>query len=152
MKSRTSTFCLGAATLILGLLVASQAVAARRPLPTSCATVPTISTITVNQSVIPAKNNKPVSIVFSGNISSAEGCTQGDAWYRISDEYGELDGTTPLSLDADGNFSVSVNVIASRKGDDKDGRLYTVVFGAKNDAGEVEGGETSVVVSHDNGK
>jgi len=152
MKSRTSKFYLGMATLALGLLVTSQAVAARRPLPGACASAPAIGAITANQSVIPAKNNKPFTIVFSGNISSAEGCTQESAWYRISDEYGELDGTAPLTLDANGDFSVSVDVIASRKGDDKDGRLYTIVFGAKNEAGEVEGGETSVVISHDNGK
>ena len=59
-----------------------------------------------------------------------------------------------INLDIDGNwtFSVAVPMVASRKGEDKDGRLYTVKFFAENDAGIGESPETSVVVLHDNGK
>ena len=39
-----------------------------------------------------------------------------------------------------------------RKGNDKDGRLYTVKFEAENEAGLGESVETNIVVMHDNGK
>ncbi len=43
--------------------------------------------------------------------------------------------TVPLEINDDGTFSVAVPMLASRKGKDKDGRLYSVKFMAENEAG-----------------
>ena len=40
-------------------------------------------------------------------------------------------------------------MVASRKGSDKDGRLYTLEFMASNEAGVSQSNETKIVVSHD---
>jgi len=129
--------------LTVGLTVQAQA---------SCQQPPTISGIQVQKPTVKAKNNKPFTVLFTGSIESAEGCQLSGAWYSLSDEYGELDETGDVTVQSDGSFSVEVTMLASRDGKDKDGRTYTVVFGAENEAGTTEGGETAIVVSHDNRK
>ncbi len=118
----------------------------------SCSSPPTISEVVAGESIVRASNKKPLTFEFSGNISSPASCTTEKAFYSLTDEYGELDETTPLVLDENGNFNISVDVIASRKGSDKDGRLYTVTFGADNEAGTAVGGEQKIIISHDNRK
>lgn len=121
------------------------------PLST-CEEPPTISNITSNQRTVSDRNNKQLTLVFSGAINSSPGCTTQKAWYKFSDEYGEMDKTGTVKLGENGNFTVSVQVIASRKGDDKDGRLYSVIFGAENEYGKASGGRQKVVIKHDNRK
>lgn len=113
---------------------------------------PTFSDITSAEKTINARNNKEVAIDLSGIISTTDGCDIVKAWFELTDEYDELDHTEDLVINDDGAFSVAVPMVASRKGEDKDGRLYTVKFFAENDAGVGESPETSVVVLHDNGK
>lgn len=118
----------------------------------SCSSPPVISKVVAGESIVRARNKKPLTFAFSGNISSLTGCTTEKAYYSLTDEYGELDETKPLELDESGNFNISVDVIASRKGNDKDGRLYTVSFGADNEVGTTVGGEQRIIISHDSKK
>ena len=118
----------------------------------ACSQPPIISDVTAGESIVRASNKKPLTFEFSGNISSLPGCTTEKAYYILSDEYGELDKNEPLQLDEAGNFRVAIPVIASRQGSDRDGRLYTVTFGADNEAGTVFGGEQRIIISHDNRK
>jgi hypothetical protein len=118
----------------------------------TCNQVPLFFDITSAEETINARNHKEVAIDLSGSVSSPDGCGSVKAWFELSDEYDELDRTEDLEINDDGAFSVAVPMVASRKGEDKDGRLYTVKFFAENDAGLVESPETSVVVLHDNGK
>ena len=98
------------------------------------------------------RNNKQVHVELSGSVSVPEGCSIDRPRYQLTDEYGELDKVETLQLGADGNFTVAIPMVASRKGNDKDGRLYTVKFEAENEAGVGESVETNIVVMHDNGK
>jgi hypothetical protein len=118
----------------------------------SCSSPPIISNVVAGESIVRARNKKPLTFEFSGNIASPAGCTTEKAFYSLTDEYGELDETKPLVLDESGNFSISVDVIASRRGSDKDGRLYTVTFGADNEAGTAVGGAQKIIISHDSRK
>jgi hypothetical protein len=119
----------------------------------ACNQTPFFEYISSAEETINARNNKEVAIDLSGSVSSPDGCDIDEAWFELTDEYGELDQKkVDLEINDDGNFSVSVPMVASRKGNDKDGRLYTVKFFAENDAGVGESPETSVVVLHDNGK
>jgi len=118
----------------------------------SCNQVPLFSDISSTEDTINARNNKEVAIDLSGVVSSPDGCDIVNAWFQLTDEYGELDRTEPLEIKDDGMFSVAVPMIASRKGNDKDGRLYTVKFLAENESGVGESPVTSVVVLHDNRK
>lgn len=117
-----------------------------------CSQVPLFSDIAASESSILARNKKQVGVDFSGSIAMTEGCEISSAEYQLVDEYGELDRTEEVTVNADGSFAVSVPMLASRKGNDKDGRLYTVKFSAENEAGVGESVETNVVVEHDNSK
>ena len=119
----------------------------------ACNQTPIFEDIYSAEETINARNNKEVAIDLSGSVSSPDGCDIDEAWFELTDEYGELDQKkVDLEINDDGNFSVAVPMVASRKGEDKDGRLYTVKFFAENDAGVGESPVTSVVVLHDNGK
>lgn len=118
----------------------------------TCTEAPTISTVTASQGAIQTKNNKPVTLTFSGTVTNAENCEKLKVWLELTDEYAELGGTQEISLSGDGSFSVPVTLQAFRKGSDKDGRLYTLSFGAENEAGPAEPQGAEVVVSHDNRK
>lgn len=114
---------------------------------------PTVHSVSAAQSIIKAKNNQTYAINFTGQIDTTDGCPIERAWYNLSDEYAEYEkDEAPVSVNPDGSFSASVKVLASRNGEDKDGRTYTVVFGAENAAGENEGDATSIVIAHDNRK
>jgi len=118
----------------------------------ACNQPPIISGVVAGESIVRANNKKPLTFEFSGNIASPPGCNTEKAYYILSDEYGELDQSEPMQLAENGNFRVEVPVLASRQGGDKDGRLYTVTFGADNEAGTAIGGEQRIVISHDNRK
>lgn len=119
----------------------------------ACNQKPFFEDISSAEETINARNNKEVAIDLSGSVSSPDGCDIDGAWFELTDEYGELDQKkVDLEINDDGNFSVAVPMVASRKGEDKDGRLYTVKFFAENGAGVGESPVTSVVVLHDNGK
>ena len=118
----------------------------------SCNQVPLFSDISSTDDKINARNNKEVAIDLSGSVFSPEGCDITNAWFELTDEYGEMDRTESLEINDDGRLSVAVPMVASRKGNDKDGRLYTVKFKAKNESGVGESPETNVVVLHDNRK
>lgn len=118
----------------------------------SCTQPPEFSSITSTEEAIHARNHKQVAITLAGTLTTPEGCGIERAWYQLTDEYGELDQTGDLEIAADGAFQVDVPMVASCKGDDKDGRLYTVTFMAESEAGVGESAETRVVVMHDNRK
>lgn len=121
--------------------------------PFTCNQMPDFSDILSAEETINVRHNKEVAIGLSGTVSTPDGCDTPEAWYQLTDEYGELDQKkVALEIDDNGKFSVAVPMVASRKGEDRDGRLYTVKFFAENDAGVGESTETSVVVLHDNGK
>jgi len=117
---------------------------------TSCAKVPEFTEIKASQNMIQTRNNEPVMVDFSGTVATSAGCSTDKVWYSLTDEYGELDGTGEIDLGEDGSFTVSVPMVASRKGTDKDGRLYILDFMASNEAGVSQRHETRIVVSHDN--
>lgn len=123
----------------------------------ACIQVPLFSNISSAEEKISVRNNKEVEIDLTGRISVEDGCDYSGAWYLLTDEYGELGSTeeplkVPVEVNDDGTFSVAIPMVASRKGHDKDGRLYTVKFMAENQAGIGESPETTVVVLHDNRK
>jgi len=121
----------------------------------SCSQVPLFSEISASQESINIRNNKQVHIGLSGFVTVRDGCEIDSFQYQLTDEYDELDKIEVLEVlqvGEGGSFAVTVPMVASRKGNDKDGRLYTVKFEAKNEAGVGESVETNIVVKHDNSK
>lgn len=85
------------------------------------------------------------SVTISGSVIDAGGGV-GSAWLEVCDDYGECDDDCiPVTLDAEGNFSIPVELIAGRLQSDRDGRCYEISLCATNTAGD-EAAPVSVVV------
>ena len=95
-------------------------------------------------------NDKTVPVRVQGTITdSGTGVNPATARFAVLDEYGLVQPSGPISLDAAGAFSVDVPLVASRNGNDTNGRRYTIVILASDNAGN-EGSATVVVtVPHD---
>lgn len=75
-------------------------------------------------------NNKEREVVFSGSVLNE--C--GTARYELTDEYGEYSYAGEI---APGVFSIPLNLMASRTGQDKDGRRYSFTVTSENSSGTV---------------
>jgi hypothetical protein len=95
-------------------------------------------------------NHKLVGVTVTGTVTDASGGVPGMVHYQVLDEYGRVQpsGNAPV---VGGNYSFGVNLQASRTGQDKDGRLYTIVVTAVDEAGNTGSARTFVVVPHDQG-
>ena len=118
----------------------------------SCNQPPELIAINSSDQVLDFRNNKPAEFTFSGTVSVGEECEEGKMSYQLIDEYGEFDTVEPITMTESGDFEVIIPVFAARKGSDKDGRLYTIVFTAENEAGVTKSDEFNILVSHDNRK
>ena len=70
--------------------------------------------------------------------------------FQLEVMYGELDGTFPVTLDADGNFTLELSLMASRHGSDADGRTYVIsLYAVDNEGNEADPDTATVTVPHD---
>ena len=67
----------------------------------------------------------------------------------MTDQYGKLQPSGSLTLSADGTYSFTVRLQASRLGSDVNGRHYTITVNASNNAGETGSQSGTVTVPHD---
>lgn len=110
---------------------------------TSLCTEPTVSAEADITELWPA-NNKEVEIVFSGTLTNE--CENGT--YALIDEYGEYSYSGEI---VNGDYSIALNLMASRNGNDKDGRKYTFTVTTANESGDASDA-VDVFVSHDQRK
>jgi hypothetical protein len=96
-------------------------------------------------------NHKLVPVTVTGHVSDPSGGVPGLVHYRVIDEYGTVQPSGTARVDARGNYSFVVDLEASRLGQDKDGRLYTIVVTATDQAGNTGSARTFVTVPHDQG-
>lgn len=135
----------------------------------ACLEPPEFSNVVSAQDTINTRNNKKVTVNFTGNVVPPSGCELKRVWYELVDEYGEVGHQEEIQFDKEsGSFAVDLPLIASRRGDDMDGRLYTVIFKAENlllaedlllagnlasgESAVAESVETTIVVKHNNRK
>jgi hypothetical protein len=95
-------------------------------------------------------NHKFVGVTVTGTVTDASGGVPGMVHYQVFDEYGQVQPSGNAAV-VDGNYSFVVNLQASRTGQDRDGRLYTIVVTAVDEAGNTGSAKTFVVVPHDQG-
>lgn len=69
-----------------------------------------------------------------------------------STRYGRIQPRGNLTLEGDGRYAVSVALEASRRGNDQDGRRFTIAVSAKDNAGNLGVASTIVTVPHDEGQ
>jgi len=117
----------------------------------SCQGNPTLNG-TISPAEISMRNHKLVDISVTGQVTVPEGCVLSGVTYSLEDEYGEYNSNGPVTVGADGSFSISAAVEASRRGEDKDGRVYTISVKAIDKMGNTAGEGYIVTVAHDNGK
>lgn len=107
-------------------------------------------TITINeQQAMWPPNGKITNIPLTGTITDSSGVAT--ASYTIADEYGELSLSGNISLATDGSFYLNLPLEADRRGNDSDGRLYTIHITAMDRIGNVSSKSTTVTVLHDQG-
>jgi hypothetical protein len=73
---------------------------------------------------------------------------------EVVDEYGEWEPAVQDILPSeivDGNWERTVELMASRRGDDEDGRKYTIIVTATDNLGNAITTEIEVIVPHDQG-
>jgi len=82
---------------------------------------------------------------------AGSGLNPSTAHYSLWDEYGEVQVNGPVTLDANGNYSVGLSLIAARNGNDSDGRQYAVSISIKDVANNLGSCVAPVQVPHDKG-
>ena len=98
-------------------------------------------------------NGKTIPVLVRGTISdSGSGVNRSSARFAVTDEYGAVQPSGSIVVAADGSFTVSVPLVADRLGADADGRKYTIVVTARDNAGNTGSATVVVNVPHDQGK
>lgn len=93
-------------------------------------------------------NGKNHTVQITGSTDDGGSGVSSASWV-LSDSYGEVSGSG--ALPAGGVFSFTVNLPASRRGQDKDGRVYTITITATDSEGNVGTRTVQVTVPHDRG-
>ena len=76
----------------------------------------------------------------------------GSTAYIVMDEYGQVQPKGPVTLMLNSSYSFLISLQASRRGNDQDGRRYTIVVSATDTAGNLGVKSTIVTVPHDQGQ
>lgn len=73
-------------------------------------------------------------------LSGVNGST---AAFAVTDEYGQVQPSGPVTVGNDGSYSFMINLQASRNGNDMDGRLYRIKISAQDNAGNPDSATTT---------
>jgi hypothetical protein len=113
-------------------------------------TTPPVITVSATPKTLSPPNGKMVSVTLSGAIKDAEsGVKTSTALYAVTDEYGLIQPSGPVPIGSDGSYSFNIQLQASRKDTDRDGRKYTITISAQNNDGHQGSNSTIVTVPHD---
>jgi hypothetical protein len=115
-------------------------------------TTPPAITILATPATLWPPNGKMVPVTISGKITDPEsGVNVSTAVYTVTDEYGQVQPHGSVPLQPNGSYSFTIQLEASRNGNDKDGREYIIAVSAKSHAGNPGSASTHVIVPHDQG-
>ena len=116
-------------------------------------TPPTVTSVSVTPATLWPPNGKLVPVTIVATITDAgSGVDPSTTAYAVEDEYGSVEPSGSLTLGADGRYTATIALQASRNGNDKNGREYTITVHAENLAGNEGSAATSVIVPHDQGR
>ena len=72
-----------------------------------------------------SKKPQPITVTISGTVTdNISGVS--DTSFSVIDEYGATQPSGPFTLQANGNYSFTLTLPATKNGPDKDGHLYTI--------------------------
>ena len=110
--------------------------------------IPPVITVSASPATLSPPNGKLVTVTVSGTIVDDEpddsGVQAGSTVYMVIDEYGQMQPSGSFTLDADGGYRFTVKLQASKNGNDKNGRHYTIEVSATDHAGNT-GTESAIV-------
>jgi hypothetical protein len=113
-------------------------------------TTPPVVTLSITPTSLWPPNGQMVPVTVSGTITDT-GCTITSAAYAVTDEYGQVQPSGPVTLGTGGAYFLTVGLQASRLGNDLDGRLYTITVSARNNVSNTGSQAGTVIVPHDQG-
>jgi hypothetical protein len=113
-----------------------------------------VITVSATPKTLWPPNGKMVPVTIAGMITETDSGVDPNTppAYAVKDEYGLIQPSGPITtLDVSGRYSFRIQLQASRKGNDKDGRQYTIIVSAQDKAGNMGSAFTRVIVPHDQG-
>jgi YVTN family beta-propeller protein len=96
-------------------------------------TTPPAITVAASPATLSPPNGKLVDVRVSGMITDESGVQA--ITYQVIDEYGQIQPSGSVTPEADGSYAFTVQLQASRRGNDQDGRRYTIIVSATDYAG-----------------
>jgi hypothetical protein len=115
-------------------------------------TTPPAITVAATPETLWPPNGKLVPVTITGRVTDAgSGVDLDTAIYIVTDEYGSVHPSGSVTIEADGSYAVTIKLQASRHGNDKNGRQYTITVSALDNEGNEGSAATSVIVPHDQG-
>ena len=117
---------------------------------TQFCTTPPVVTLSATPTTVWPPNGNMVPVTISGMITDPDtGCPIRTAVYAVEDEYAKVQLGGVVTSAPGGAYSFTVQLQASRRGTDLDGRSYKVTVTASNDAGRTGSKVVNVIVPHD---
>jgi hypothetical protein len=116
-------------------------------------TTPPDLTLVAAQTSIWPPNGQMVPDRMTGIVTDGlSGVDPRSVVFRVTDSQGAIQPTGPVVIDANGRFAFTVTFEASRRGEDLNGRRYTVTVTALDNAGNLVSATVVITVPHDKGK
>ena len=113
-------------------------------------TTPPSITLNASPKKLWPPNGQMVPITFWGKITDdGSGLVSSSIEYAVKDEYGLVQPRGHLTLDDAGKYSFTVLLRASREGNDKDGRHYSIRVSARDKASNKAARSVGLIVPHD---
>ena len=110
-------------------------------------------TVSANPTTLWPPNGKLVPVTITGTMTDSQsGVNASTATYAVTDKYGLIQPSGPITLGANGSYPFTIQLEASRNGSDKDGRQYIITVSAQDNAGNKGSAATGVIVPHDQGQ
>ena len=92
------------------------------------------------------KSGKPVTVTISGSV--VDGLSGvGSASFNVTDEYGAAQPSGAVTVQANGTYSFTLSLPATRPPADKDGHLYTIVVSGSDRAGNSASATTTLTIN-----
>ncbi|HET7114125.1 MAG TPA: PQQ-binding-like beta-propeller repeat protein [Pyrinomonadaceae bacterium] len=108
-------------------------------------TLAPVVTAAANPSTAP-KRPQPVSVTISGSATDALSGVS-SAGFNVIDEYGVTQPSGPVTVQANGSYSFTLSLPATKNGSDKNGHLYTIVVTATDQAGNSASATTTLRIN-----